>query len=82
MEDIKCEIESEKYIKNKCEMFVNKIKESIYESIINKLKKFNNGNIKEEIKKNVINNNDSKFFIEFVDTVMFNAFIKDNNNNN
>ena len=81
IEDIKYEIESEKYIKNKCEMFVNKIKESIYESIINKLKKFNNGNIKEEIKKNVINNNDSKFFIEFVDTVMFNAFIKDNNNN-
>ena len=79
-EDIDYRNESKKYIKNKCEMFKNKIEESIYQSIINKLKPLDNGDIKEEIKKFVLNQHDAKFFDEFVDTVMFNNFIKDNNN--
>jgi hypothetical protein len=79
-EDIHYRNESKKYIKNKCEMFKNKIEESIYQSIINKLKPLDNGDIKEEIKKFVLNQHDAKFLDEFVDTVMFNNFIKDNNN--
>ena len=77
-EDIDYRNESKKYVKNKCEMFVNKIEESIYQSIINKLKPLDNGDIKEEIKKFVLNQNDAKFFAEFVDTVMFNNFINNN----
>ena len=81
IEDIDYVNENEKYVKNKCQMFVDKIKESIYESIINKLKRFDGDDIKEEIKKFVVNKNDLKFFVEFVDTVMYNNFIKENDNN-